>query len=214
MQTHRVKQGDSLASLEETYGIPWQKIWYDDSNTDLRSKRKDPNILLPGDQVHIPDKEKREETCSSGSKHSFKLSCPRPILKICLRVRMVDGEEVILNHEDYEIQFDVGQPKTGTTDGEGYIQESIPPRAKKASIAVHSQNLTLPINLGHLDPIDHILGIQSRLNMLGYESGATDDNLGPLTEEAVKRFQKDKDLRVDGVPGPQTQNKLKEVFGS
>ena len=76
------------------------------------------------------------------------------------------------------------------------------------------QNLAFPIDLGYVDPIDQLSGIQCRLNMLGYECGAVDGKNGPITRAAVKAFQKDKSLQVDGIAGSNTQDKLKESFGS
>ena len=54
------------------------------------------------------------------------------------------------------------------------------------------------MNLGHVDPVEELEGVQCRLNMVGYESGAVDGKMWPITENAVKRFRKDSDLVVDG----------------
>jgi N-acetylmuramoyl-L-alanine amidase len=69
------------------------------------------------------------------------------------------------------------------------------------------------VNIGHLDPINQMSGIQGRLNNLGYNSGPVDGIRGPITTAAVKAFQKKHKLAVDGIPGPITQGKLKEVHG-
>jgi len=50
--------------------------------------------------------------------------------------------------------------------------------------------------------------IQSRLNGLGYGAGEVDGIMGPLTEGAIKAFQRDNGLDVDGIVGPITRKAL------
>lgn len=52
------------------------------------------------------------------------------------------------------------------------------------------------------------LEIQRRLRTLGYDPGAADGVRGRLTIAAIKAFQADKGLVVDGLAGPQTLAKL------
>ena len=51
---------------------------------------------------------------------------------------------------------------------------------------------------------DDVKQAQARLNALGYNSGAVDGIFGPVTDTAVKRFQKDHNLVQDGDIGPIT----------
>ena len=48
--------------------------------------------------------------------------------------------------------------------------------------------------------------IQTALQSAGYEIGSTgiDGKYGPSTEAAIRQFQKDKGLKVDGIVGPET----------
>ncbi|MGB9698788.1 MAG: LysM peptidoglycan-binding domain-containing protein [Thermodesulfobacteriota bacterium] len=55
MPEYTVKQGDCLSSIGEKYGIFWEKIWNQPKNDKLKEKRKNPNILYPGDVIFIPD---------------------------------------------------------------------------------------------------------------------------------------------------------------
>ena len=52
--------------------------------------------------------------------------------------------------------------------------------------------------------------IQSQLKALGYFEGAIDGIPGPLTEEALRAFQKDAGITVDGEAGPETEAALAE----
>jgi hypothetical protein len=53
-----------------------------------------------------------------------------------------------------------------------------------------------------------VRAMQERLSMLGYWPGDADGIYGPTTEEAVKSFQTNNGLEVDGIVGPQTWERL------
>ena len=55
--------------------------------------------------------------------------------------------------------------------------------------------------------------MQTRLKKLGYYYGDITNNFGDLTEKAVKKFQDDNGLTVDGVAGTDTLNKLYSLTG-
>ncbi|MBI4431087.1 MAG: peptidoglycan-binding protein [Candidatus Omnitrophica bacterium] len=52
--------------------------------------------------------------------------------------------------------------------------------------------------------------IQAALQNAGYYQGNVDGKLGPVTEEAVRRFQNDNGLETDGIVGRNTWARLKE----
>lgn len=53
-----------------------------------------------------------------------------------------------------------------------------------------------------------VRAVQTRLQELGYFNGPINGNFFALTEEAVRRFQQDQGLEVDGQVGPATRNRL------
>lgn len=54
-----------------------------------------------------------------------------------------------------------------------------------------------------------IKSVQKKLNKLGYKCGTADGIMGKKTKIAVKQYQKDNDLTVDGIIG----NKVKKSLG-
>ncbi|WP_407306183.1 spore cortex-lytic enzyme [Desulfosporosinus sp. SB140] len=55
--------------------------------------------------------------------------------------------------------------------------------------------------------------LQSKLVQLGYVVGPIDGKFGPKTEAAIRNFQKDHGLKVDGLAGTQTIKELKLLTG-
>jgi len=54
--------------------------------------------------------------------------------------------------------------------------------------------------------------IQTALKNAGYYSGSIDGKIGPKTKEAIKAFQSENGLKVDGVVGSNTQRLLAEYL--
>jgi len=54
--------------------------------------------------------------------------------------------------------------------------------------------------------------LQSKLESLGYDVGPIDGIFGPQTEQAVREFQKDNDLVVDGIVGEETFAALERLL--
>jgi peptidoglycan hydrolase-like protein with peptidoglycan-binding domain len=72
--------------------------------------------------------------------------------------------------------------------------------------AVH--RITQALNLS--SPKINVTWLQSALQRLGHDVGQIDGIFGHRTFEAVKTFQKDHHLTVDGWPGPETVTALQE----
>jgi N-acetylmuramoyl-L-alanine amidase len=58
-----------------------------------------------------------------------------------------------------------------------------------------------------------VVELQKKLSQLGYEVGTANGKFGSKTEAAVRRFQKERGLRVDGLAGTQTIKELKLLTG-
>lgn len=58
-----------------------------------------------------------------------------------------------------------------------------------------------------------VIELQKKLAQLGYVVGTTDGKFGSKTETAIRRFQKERGLRVDGLGGTQTIDELKLLTG-
>ncbi len=207
MPEYIVKQGDCLSSISDKYGLSWKKIWDHPKNSQLKEQRKDPNVLFPGDKLFIPDKEEKAAAAATGQKHRFRRKGVPEKLELIL---YLEGEP--RRDEDYELEIN-GKFVRGKTDGQGKVSISIPPRAQRGKLILIKTGEEFNLELGHLDPITEITGVQARLANLGYDvevSGKWEER----SKEALKLFQKQNELDPSGEIDEPTRSKLKEVHGS
>ncbi len=202
---YTAKQGDCISNIAYRYGLFPDSIWGDSKNSDLKQKRKDGNVLFPGDVVYIRDKEEKEESCSAEKRHSFK----RKGVPETLRIRFLDEDGQPRRGLPYTLDIE-GMILKGTTGSDGALEEHIPPDAKKVVITLGTgdEQEAMELGVGHLDPVTEITGIQGRLNNLGYSCGDEYGVLGEKTRRAVSRFQADHDLKITGEPDDQMRKTL------
>ena len=215
--TYTVKQGDYLTKIAAQFGfVDINTIWDDQQNANLKKKRKNPNVLFPGDQLFIPDKKPRHESVVTERSHRFELKKP----KIRLRLVLEDAYGNPIANASCELTVE-DQTFTVISDDKGEIEQEIPANAQKATTLIlkHPDNPIndelIPIQIGHLDPVDEVSGQKARLNNLGYFAGDPDDDDETQFPSAVEEFQCEHMDRseVDGKCGPKTQAKLLEVHG-
>ncbi len=207
MPVHTVAQGEHLSSIAAKYGF--QKvatIWDHPDNAELKAERKNPHILLPGDKVVIPEKQRKVELRGTTKVHSFQLAGEKLKLKLALRDindRPRAGLSCTLTIE--------GQAKPVTSDGDGNIATEIPKTARTGKLVL--PDLEIPLLIGHLDPVEKQSGQMARLNNLGYEAGDPAKPDKEVFRSAVEEFQCDQKLPVNGDCEGDTQAKLKTVHG-
>jgi N-acetylmuramoyl-L-alanine amidase len=111
------------------------------------------------------------------------------------------------------VLFIDGIATEGELDDEGGIEISIPPGALEGVLRVGDPPQEYRLQLGHLDPITTVAGVQARLNSVGYVCGAVDGVIGSQTSEALQRFQRDEGLEVTGKIDQATTDALQSRFG-
>jgi hypothetical protein len=186
MKDHQVEQGECLSSIADAHGFFWQTLWNHPQNAELKKKRTDPNVLLPGDVVHIPDKRLREERVTTGEVHRFRMkNIPAKLqLQILRDAEPRVGETFVLSIDKVEVQ-------RGTIPASGHIEISMLPQSCQGELIIgEGENAERYIlQLGHLDPIDTISGVKARLNSIGFDCGAVNDEMDAVTIEAITAFQ-------------------------
>lgn len=220
MPTHIVKQGEYLAQIARDYGLStWQQIWGHSDNSALRAKRKNPNVLMPGDRLFVPELETKDVSVPSDARHSFRKSGSLLMLRVVFRD--LDDKPIADTPCDLQMGTDVLHMRT---DGGGRIEVEIAPGIANATVVFErnvSFDIAIPLEIGALDPVEEPSGQRERLNNLGYFAGdaSTSEEPGDETarqaqfQSALEEFQCDQGLKVDGKCGSQTQTRLKQVYG-
>ncbi len=206
---YTVSQGDCMASIAEAHGHFWEKLWDLPDNRTLRDTRKDPNILLAGDKITVPDIELKEVDCATEQKHRFR----RKGVPSVLRLALMEFDEPLANLP-YRLVIDGGAIKKGSTDADGKIEIPVPPKARRAKLTVGppDRERHYDLDLGGLDPVATIRGQKQRLNTLGFTAGSEDNHPGEEFIDAVRKFLVQAELEPQDELNEDAQAKLEDWF--
>jgi hypothetical protein len=210
---YTVKAGEHLSSIAKDFGFSnVNTIWEDPNNAGIRLKRENPNVLLAGDSLYIPDRQERAETKPGGG-HSFVVH--RPTLKLRLVLEDSFEKPIAFAQCDLMLGADTFHVKS---DANGQIEQDIRPDTRAGTLLIKvaktaSYGEAIPIKIGDLDPVDEVSGQAARLDNLGYFPGDGTAGSADQFSSAVEEFQCDNNLPVNGICDPATQSKLKEQHG-
>lgn len=211
MPMHTVAQGECISSIAYDAGLFWETIWNDGRNQGIRDKRQNPNALQPGDNIFVPDKRMKDESCPTTQRSIFRLKGV-PV-KFVLRVLDKDGQPRV--GVPYALSVD-GKKKSGEIPDDGKISETIPPHAKKAKLTLtpaDSPKEDYEWDLGFMTPFEDPGGVQGRLKNLGYYIGAITGSIDDATAEAIRKFQLAEGLPVTGQADSDTTAALAQRHG-
>jgi N-acetylmuramoyl-L-alanine amidase len=210
---YTVRQGDCLSSIAAQFGFASYLTIYDaPENADFKRKRPNPNLIYPGDVLVIPDKGDKKIAVASGAKHRFTLKVKPTWLR--LKVKLDDPHRYLL---------EVGAASfRGKTDGSSTIEHPIDPQERRGAIRLWPDADGAPddppddaicwtLQLGSLDPVEEVSGVQGRLSNLGYYDGPTSGTLDDRTEAAIRWFQEDEGMDVTGVVDDALKGKLADL---
>ncbi len=211
-----IDYGDSTTKLAFERGLFWKTVWDHPENSRLKSKRKEPNILAAGDELYIPPLKTREESCETEKRHRFRRKgVPE---KLNVRLQKLNGQPHA--NTKYRLIIDDIIVREGTLDGDGGLSEYIPNNAKVGKLWLGDKYDDGPyqLELGNLDPIDTIRGVQHRLKNLGHWRGPIDGEMSEPLDKALRKFRAEQKLReLDRYDDPiddELRDKLKELHKS
>ncbi len=204
---YTVKQGDCISSIAFKYGFFKDTIWNHPKNAELKQKRVDMNVLMPGDVVFVPDKQLKE--LSEPTDQVYKYKCKNTPEKFKLQLFIEDEPRA---NEEFELEID-GLKFSGKTDSQGKLEQSIPPDAKSGKLSLNKGEEVYQLLLGNLNPHNEITGVQGRLRHLGFFFGSIDGQLTDELEHAIQEFQITKDIEPDGELNTKTMDAIKQAYG-
>ena len=199
MPIHKVEVGDCLSSIADKFGFFWETLWDDPNNAELRARRSDPNVLMPGDSVFVPDKREKTEPGETGEVHVFQLQGVPAIL----RIQFVDEDGNPRANVPYTIVVD-GKPVSdggAQTDAKGMVICGIPPQARQGTLTLGAgeSKEEYPLDLGHLNPVTTVSGVKRRLYNLGFYEGGIDETWDDAAKLSLTAFQSAYGLDPTGV---------------
>lgn len=238
---HTVTPGECINSIADEFGMFWETIWNDPGNSDLRCNRVNPDLLLPGDRLVIPDK---RPGCASGAtdkRHRFRRKGV-PV-ELVLRIMKDRWETAAIEYssdtngpssyddspvdigearptepeanQPYVLRID-GQTTTGTTGADGMLTQRIPPRAERGRLVLRpgaENERIIDLALGDMDPVSEPRGAAKRLCNLGFPCELADDMTTGVMA-ALTCFQESADLEATGILDKPTQDALTSEHGS
>ncbi|NOJ79503.1 peptidoglycan-binding protein [Myxococcus xanthus] len=206
-----IQQGECLSTLAHLHGLHADTVWDLPDNRDLKSRRKNKNILLPGDTVILPPRQLALRDVEPSNAYRIR----RKDASEQLRIRFLDRKDRPRGGESYLIAIDGPngtEERTGKTDADGFVRESVSATTTEVRVTL-GQDLereTFIFRAAHLDPLDTLSGVQGRLTNLGYPCDKDEGKLGALTRRALQDFQRDEGLPVTGEPDASTRAAIEE----
>jgi N-acetylmuramoyl-L-alanine amidase len=201
-----VQKGECLSVIAHRYGLTWPVLWNYQGNADLKKRRKNPDILYPGDKIAIPDPEPRTVTLATGQVHKIVVKRTKVRLRIHLQLNGTP-----LAGQAFRLR--VGDDLTeGQTDPAGLLDVPVPIHAQNATLEIPGL-LRRQLRLGGLDPADTISGAQARLQNLGAVSLEVNGELDDTTRQVLSDFQTMRQLAATGDLDQATVAALEEAYG-
>lgn len=207
---HIVEQGESVESIAFQHGHFWQTLWNHPENADLKTLRKDPNVLFPGDRIYVPELRQGSVEVKTGATYRFRRKGVPSKLHLILRMN-----DRVLANTPYAIEID-GKVLQGESNDKGEVIQPIAPNAKggRIRVGVGFASVIYDLDLRALDPIDTVSGVQARLRNLGYTIPAVSGEIDSSTRAALARFRKEHGLSGDDAePDQPLRSALESAYG-
>jgi hypothetical protein len=198
-----VQEGDGMSSIAYAAGFFWEEIWNLPQNAGLRRLRTNPEFLMPGDEVYLPELRQKNETKNTNERHVFR----RRGVPAQFHLRLLDDEEDPRAGVQYVLTYD-GQRRTGVTGADGWIHAWVPPDVRRGKLVIErgmdGRREEYDLDFGYVDPPDTISGATAMLKNLGY--------VGADFAFLVSAFQADNNLPQTGELDAATSARLFDYY--
>lgn len=199
MRAYVIRQGDYLEKLAHRMGFDAETVWDDPANAEMK-RRRDPNLLYPGEVLYVPEATRDPVPITSRAVNDYVAVVPKTTVRLVFED--ADGP---LAHEPYVVEG-VGPFAEQTTDGDGAVVLSLAVHVRECRVVFPRRGIAYPVKVGDMDPIDEDIGVRKRLRNLGYGAGMDEDEGVGLSDEsraacdqmAILAFQKQRGLEVTG----------------
>jgi len=206
-----VSEGECISSIAKETGHFWKTLWSEPRNAELREARQDPNVLLPGDRVTIPEVRPKEEPGETEARHRFVRRGEPAGLRMRIR-----GERGPRANQPFSLEVD-GEPYAeGVTDANGVVATPLPPGARRGRLTVGEppDRIRMRLHFGHLSPLNAPTGVAERLRNLGFLCGRPAEATPEQVRAALQTFQSRHGLPPSGELDAATRRELRREHGN
>jgi hypothetical protein len=202
---YTVRQGESIESIADERGFFVDTLWNDSANAAVKEARKNPNLILPGDKIHIREKRKKQIDKPDAAKHTFRRKGVPSMFRIVLQDNGEPRSGVA-----YKLEIDSVVVKSGTTGSDGLIESPVSARARSGRLLIDGdEEKTMDLVFRELDPANSPSGVAARLVNLGFLDSAGASQVDPETlASSLMKFQEAQGLDPTGELDQQTLDKL------
>lgn len=179
-QVHVAQEHECLNDIAAHYGLLPEAIWNDPGNADLRALRQDPNVLLAGDVLAIPELREVRHAAQTGKRYRFR----RKGVPVQVQFRLLNGSEPRKDAR-YLLEVD-GEALSGTTGPDGDLAFWVMPGSQQATLELEGEE-RYELKLSRLDPLTEVSGMRQRLVNLGYLDVEGDEDELAVAVIAFKR---------------------------
>ena len=131
-QNITVAEGVCFSSLAAKAGFGTHTpVYQDGANSELRKSRPNPNMLVPGDAVTVPDPRAKEIAVPTDSEHKFVVK----LLQVKLRITILDVDDKPVGGKPYRLLIN-GEKIDGTLPKNGRIEHVIAPDVTSAELTI------------------------------------------------------------------------------
>ncbi len=200
---HTVAAGDWIGAIADAYGLPhWAKIWDHASNAALRALRSSPDMLMVGDEVHVPGLgDEAGVEVPTGQRAVFVARRPTDLLR--LRVTGVGAFVAAIGPIAFELE--IGSERiVGTIETEGQVIEAPLHPSTRTCVLTLGGTRRMEYAIGGIGPVGEERGAHARLVNLGFDAEP-----GP----AVTTYQRIHGLAASGVADEPTRLRILQQYG-
>lgn len=187
-ETHIVQPGECVLSIAESLGVYWKRIWEASENEELKARRSEPNILAPGDELYIPDRELREESAETEARHRYRVQRG---VELRIRVHDMNGPRA---NQPYHLEAEgkIFKGETKKTDKDGLAVIRVPAALLRGILVLGKAEDEYEIFIGFMDPHDSVTGQHARLQNMGYHVGGVQSDWDHDSIGAIRQFVLDR----------------------
>lgn len=214
---HVVVDGDRMSKIAHENGYADYYALYMAQPEAFRKKRPNPEILMPGDEIVLPDKVEAKYPAKDKKAHQYEENTKLPEVAVTL---MAAGKPVA--GKTFQVIVDpvgpgfVGAPRfagTVKSDDKGKVKLLVDPEASSVLLSCVEVPFTILLRLGELRPVTEAGGVEQRLDNLGYRVPVSPPS-APAGSDAEKKAKEAHDRRIKKAAARFQEDKKKTADGN